>query len=393
MRRLFNAAAGAALFCSGAISGIGQAAPPEANWQLPPYEAAYTPQGVDERGLWMEMDEEERKLRDSRFMVKDPELVGYIRSVLCRTVGEERCRNVRLYIQHTPEFNATMAPNGMMLVNTGLLLRVRSEAELASVLGHEFGHFELRHSLQGFKRQRAAGDLMTWAQILAPNSSGAFQSGVVGAFFAFNRAQEKEADLKGLSYLAASPYPSSVAPNIWERLMAEQDATGEGRKRKVTHSRSASFSDTHPSDLTRATYLREEAAKIGDKGDVAEAAYRSGMAKWLPVLLDDQVKLNDFGGTEFLLKMLAGDSWTADLLYSRAELYRQRGNPRDLVSAAQFYQEAIDKGCAIAEARRGLGLALLRSQQVEQGRAALRQYLSEKPDATDASMIAMLIAN
>lgn len=393
MRPRLKALLGGAVFAFIATSGMGRSAPPAPNWQLSPYEAAYTPQGVDERGLWMELDEEERRIRDSRFIIKDPELVGYVRSILCRTVGEERCRNVRLYVLHTPEINASMAPNGMMTVYTGLLLRVRSEAELASVLGHEFGHFELRHSLQGFKHRRAAGDLITWAQILAPNSSGAFQSSVAGAVFAFDRAQEKEADLKGLSYLAASPYPSSVAPNFWERAMAEQDATGQGRKRKVTRSRSADFFATHPSDLTRATYLRAEAAKIGDKGDIAETAYQSELAKWLPVLLDDQIKLNDFGGSEYVLRMLAGDSWTANLLYARAELYRQRGNPRDLISAAQFYQDAIDKGCTMPEARRGLGLALLRSQQVEQGRAALRRYLSEKPNANDASMIAMLIAD
>lgn len=359
---------------------------------LTPYSDAYMPQGVDERGLWMELDEEERRLRDSRFVIRDTELNNYLRSVLCRTVGDARCRNVRLYVMRIPQFNATMAPNGMMMIWSGLLLRVRNEAELGAVLGHEFGHFELRHSLQGFKQQRTATDFLTWAAILAPNN-GSLQTGIAGSVFAFNRAQEKEADMQGLKYLAASTYPSSAAAKVWERLMAEQDATADGRKRKAKHSYSSGFFATHPSELARATYLKAASATIGDDGDDGEAGYRATIAKLLPAFLEDQIKLNDFGGSEYLLQMLADGTWTADLLYARAELYRQRGNPRDLVSATQFYQDAIAKGCANSEVYRGLGLAFIRSQQIENGQAALRRYLTLTPDAKDAPIIAALLAN
>ena len=45
------------------------------------------------------------------------------------------------------------------------------------------------------------------------------------------------------------------------------------------------------------------------------------------------------------------------------------------------------------EAHRGLGLALMRTQQVEPGQMALRRYLTLAPDAKDASMISALLAN
>ena len=48
----------------------------------------------------------------------------------------------------TPYFNASMAPNGMMQVWSGLLLRVDNEAQLAAVLGHEIGHYLARHSVE-----------------------------------------------------------------------------------------------------------------------------------------------------------------------------------------------------------------------------------------------------
>src|SRR3546814_16031225 len=67
-------------------------------------------------------------------------------------------------------FNATMSPNGTMRVYSGLLLRVRSEAELAAVLGHEFGHFEKRPSLMQFKAASGGSDLLAWSALLASMS-------------------------------------------------------------------------------------------------------------------------------------------------------------------------------------------------------------------------------
>lgn len=360
---------------------------------LPTFTPAYEPTGVDERGMWMEADEAERRMRDSALVIRDPALNAYVRSVLCRTVGDDRCRSVRIYIQHLPYFNATMYPNGMMTLWSGLLLRVRDEAELAEVLGHEFAHFEKRHSLDGFRRARGAGDVLMWTAMVSPTLYSAMAVGTIGSFFAFSRAQEQEADLLGLAYLTASPYPAASAAAIWDRIMAEEDATAAGRKRKSTARRyAAGFFASHPTDAVRAAYLRETALKTNDPGDPAAAAYRAALAPWMPTFLADQIKLNDFGGSDYLLGQLAGDGWTPDLLFARAELYRLRGNPRDLTSAAQLYREAIDKGLTDPEAERGLGLALLRSQQSEPGKAALRRYLERKPGAQDAAMIATLIA-
>jgi len=359
---------------------------------LPTYTQAYTPTTVDERGIWMEADERERVQRDSRSLIKDPALNAYVRGVLCRTVSEDRCRSVRLYIDEVPAFNAYMTPNGAMVVWTGLLLRVRSEAELGAILGHEFGHFELRHSLKDFKSHRTGTDVMAWASILIRNSAN-IQYSVVGQMYAFSRDQEREADMTGFQYLARSQYPSSAAADVWEHVMGEADATAIGRRGRAQHKYVAGVFATHPTDLARATYLRAASIEAHDVKPAVVDMHQAAMAKWLPVFLNDQIKLNDFGGSEYLLANLAdGTGWSTPLLCARGDLYRERGNPRDLVSAAQFYQEAIGKGDAPPEAYRGLGLALLRSQQVAEGQAALATYLRLKPAATDAALIATLIS-
>jgi beta-barrel assembly-enhancing protease len=359
---------------------------------LPTYTAAYTPTTVDERGLWGEADEAERALRDSRTVIRDDDLNAYVRRVLCQTVGEDRCGSVRLYIMRVPAFNATMYPNGLMTVWSGLLLRVRSEAELGAILGHEFGHFELRHSVSGFKNRRANSDVMAWASVLAASNTG-IQIDALGHVYSFNRKQERDADLLGHRYLVQSRYPSIAAADVWHRLMGEADATAFGRKGKANHRYVAGFFDTHPTDLARATYLKAATAEAAEEKVAAVDGHTTAMEKWLPLFLADQIKLNDFGGSEYILNGLAERSgWTGALLFARGELYRERGNPRDLVTAAQFYRQAIAAGSVAPEAHRGLGYTLMRTQQPAEGRAALAEYLRLKPDAADAALIQTMIA-
>ena len=113
--------------------------------------------GTDENGLWDQFDKEEEKLKRSRFLIRDPELNAYIAGIACRVAGDY-CRDMRVYIVRTPYFNASMAPNGMMQVWSGCLLRCQSEAQIAAVIGHEIGHYLRRHGVDRFRdaQQKAA---------------------------------------------------------------------------------------------------------------------------------------------------------------------------------------------------------------------------------------------
>lgn len=376
-----------------AMSGGARAAPNP----LPPFTLGYQPQSVDERGMWMEADEVERKLRDSPLVIRDEALTAYVHGVLCRTVGEDRCKGVRIYILEVPAFNATMMPNGAMTVWSGLLLRVHNEAELGAILGHEFGHFELRHTLAAFKQRRSATDVLAWLSVLGGMANQNFsyvELSILGSMFRFSRDQEREADLQGLKYLASSPYPAEAAVDVWKTAMAEADATAVGRGRKPQQHYKAGFFDDHPTELDRATTLAEAAAKMNHSGDPAAAPYRTAMAPYLSRFLSAQIERNDFGGSEYILNSLASSGgWTGELLFARGELYRQRGNPRDLVSAAQFYGQAIAAGYTAPDAHRNLGLTLLRTGQVTEGKQALEEYLKLDPNASDAKAIAALMSN
>jgi len=384
-------AAAAALVLTAAAPSIGPAPPP------PPFAGLYQPQGVDEIGLWHEADESERALANSPVLIRDEALNAYVKSVLCSAVGTDRCGATRLYILRTPVFNASMAPNGTMRVFSGLLLRVRSEAELASVLGHEFGHFEQRHTVRGFKAARTGTDLASWASLLAGMSTtyqrratfNDLQLSIYGDLYRFNRNQEREADLLGLGYLNASRLRPQAAAVVWRHQMAEVEASATSRGLKKPRFDTVAFFASHPPDGERAAYLGALADPADATRDDGAERYRQALAPWLPKFLDDQIKLNDFGASDYIIASLAESGWTAPLWTARGDLFRARGNPRDLVAAADFYGKAAALDTTYADAYRGLGLSLVKTGHPAEGAAALTRYLQLKPDAPDAGMIAL----
>jgi beta-barrel assembly-enhancing protease len=349
------------------------------------------PVSDDERGLWMQVDEQEREIKLSKFLISDPELNKYVRSVLCKTVGNDQCAKVRIYLMRTPQFNASMAPNGMMIIWSGLLLRARNEAELASVLGHEFGHFDKQHSLLALRDIRKKTDAMALLSFLPYGVGTIGQVGLVGSYLSFSRDMEKQADLLSVGYLRTTEYDPEAASAIWENLRAEQDATAAERKRKSRKDDNGGFFSTHPNTAERMAYLRDAArANSGEDRTLQGARYEQALADWWPLLIDDQIKSNDFGASEFLLQRLAGDNWTAGLLFARGELYRTRGAAGDFERAATCYRKSIEQTNVLPENWRGLGIALLRQENAQDGKAALRKYLELRPDAADAPIVARL---
>ncbi|VXC91782.1 Putative Zn-dependent protease [Sphingomonas sp. T1] len=333
-------------------------------------------------------------------LIRDAALDAYVRRALCDTVGAARCAGVRVYVLRVPLFNASMAANGTMRVFSGLLLRARSEAELGAVLGHEFGHFERRHTLAQFRAQRTGSDLLCWGAVLAAMAPDAdlrrrfatLGRSVYGALYRFSRDQEREADRLGIGYLNASRLRPQAAAQLWQNAIAEAGASAVARGAHRPRLDRIGFYASHPPEAERAATLDALALpEAADRDDGADR-HADALAPWLPLFLDDQIKLNDFGASAYLIAACAARGWTAALWRARGDLYRARGNPRDLVNAAHFYAQATALDPSLAAAQRGLGLALIRTGRLAEGQAALRRYLALDPAAGDAGMIAALIA-
>lgn len=362
----------------------------------PTYAGAYEPQGVDERGLWMQLDEAERGLRDAPGLIRDPKLSEFVRGVLCRTVGTDRCTSVRIYIIQNNEMNASMAPNGMMVVQSGLLARMHSEAELAAILGHEFAHFELRHTLQKFRATRTGSDIAAWIGLAgaATNTSVTTASNsIVFNLASFSRAQETQADLLSVKYVRASSYRLR-ASQVWQRSLEELNALRQERGLRKVRRVAPGLTDSHPTDLQRIAYHTKLEQEAGAAGEDGIASYKAAVASIMPGLFDSLVRGNEFGGADYVIRS-RGEAigWDGATLCARAELYRLRANPRDLVTARQFFEQAIAYPDAPPESWRGLGLTALRLGDAVAGRPALAEYLRRRPDAKDAASIKLLLDN
>jgi predicted Zn-dependent protease len=154
--------------------------------------------------------------------------------------------------------NAFAVPGGYVYVTRQLLALMNSEAELASVLGHEVGHVAARHSKQREKRARMGGLgalLATVAGSVLAGDTGARLGQQLGGTLAqsyvlgFSRAQEYQADDLGVSYLARTGYDPFAASSMLASLAAQTslDARAQGQKDQSL----PSWQRTHPDPASR----------------------------------------------------------------------------------------------------------------------------------------------
>lgn len=206
----------------------------------------------EEGGLWAIMDREETKLRRSPFAIRDENLRKYLTQITC-DLGGEHCPDIRVHLLRTPQFNASMAPNGMMQVWSGLMLRVENEAQIAAVLGHEIGHYYGKHTLirlQDLKGKAAAAAVLSMFGLVGALGGLA----VLGSAMAFSRDQETEADQIGQNLLGKAGYPLNETALIWTGLSDELKA---GSQKDLATDKSMFAS--HPAISERIDMLQKSA--------------------------------------------------------------------------------------------------------------------------------------
>jgi len=361
----------------------------------------YKPTERDEMGLWKEMDRAEEEIAGSNLLIEDPKLTGYLRDLI-GTVGGPAAKDFRIYLARIPDFNAMMFPSGFAVVFSGLLLRMRNEAQLAGVIAHESGHFLRRHMIRSWRDQRRKTDLLAiGAMVAGVGGAGAgvylgdyvqlAQLGTILSLFQYSRAMEAEADAMGARLLAETGYPPIEMANIWQQLIGEEEASARYRGK---HRRKGSIFDTHPSEGSRMVDLRTDAAEItvaGKAYDDKRARYLSTIGAIRPMLLDDQVKLNDPGASQYLIETLAQDGWNGLLRYYEGEVWRLRNRRGDDARAALSYAAAVGYPDAPADAWRWHGISLMKAGRTSEARSAFSRYLIMKPDASDAAWVRQMI--
>ena len=335
---------------------------------------------TDEGGLWGMMDREEARVRRSPLTIKDKALNAYLTGLVCR-LAEGHCPDIRVYAVRVPHFNAMMAPNGMMLVWSGLLLRVDNEAQLAAVLGHELGHYMERHTVEQLRAQKDTAVLSTMVGMVGGIGTFIGQMGLAANMFAFSREHETRADRMGMRLLREAGYDGREAATVWDNLLAEMRVTGG----KEAGKRGDMF-ETHPTTAGRRDELLQLA---GDGGGVTGAdRFHAAIAPLRFGWLQDEIKRGQYEESLVLFgRMLQKEPKDAEVLYARGEVLRLRDEPGDGDRALADLEAASRLPAAPALAFRSLGLIHRQRHEPAAAVPAFETYLAQAPDAADADMV------
>ena len=388
--------------CCAGLAGIAEAriAPHTMN---PLITSGYRPTEKDEQGLWQRYERVEHEIAGSNLLIQDRALAAYVGG-LTERVGGPAAKDLRIYVAHIPEFNAFMAPTGFMVVFSGLLTRMRDEAQLAGVIAHEAGHFLRRHHIRGWRDLRRKSDALSVLALgagLGGAASGVYlgdavqlaEMGAVLSLFAYSRELEAEADAMGLKLISEAGYDPAAMPETWQQLIEEVEASARMRKKRPR--RGYSLFATHPAPASRMADLRASAreVKAGAGADArGRERYLNAIAPYRARFLEDQVKLNDPGASLYIVQNLAKDGWNGLLRFYEAEIWRLRGAKGDDARAAQGYAAAVTYKDAPPEAWRNHGYALLKAGRPAEAKAALSRYLALAPTAGDAPMVRFSLA-
>src|SRR4051812_40186756 len=165
----------------------------------------------------------------------------------------------------TKTINAFALPGGQIFITSALFDRLKTEGQLAGVLGHETGHVVMRHSAQQLAKAQLRQGLTGAVAVGAydPDHPGSSQSVAIAAAVAaqlatlrYSRQDELEADHEGVRYMGAAGYD----PRSMIKVMQVLEEASQGQ-------RQPEFFATHPNPENR----------IGKIEEAIRALYPSGV--------------------------------------------------------------------------------------------------------------------
>ncbi|MGB6942372.1 MAG: M48 family metallopeptidase [Bryobacteraceae bacterium] len=175
-------------------------------------------------------------------IINDPVIAEYV-----NRIGQNLVRNSDAKVPFTikvidsEEVNAFALPGGFFFVNSGLIMKADTEAELAGVMAHEIGHVAARHGT----KQATRGEIAQLGMIPLIFMGGWTGYGIYQAasvlvpvgFLRFSQHMESEADLLGLEYMYKAGYDPTAFVDFFEKI-----ETLEKRKPGAV----SKFFSTHP---------------------------------------------------------------------------------------------------------------------------------------------------
>ena len=175
--------------------------------------------------------------------------------------------------------NAWALPGGKISINRGLLTELKSEAELAAVLGHEIVHAAAKHGAKGMQRAMLLQGAVALATIAVATQNADYanlaQMGAsVGAQLInqkYGRDAERESDKYGMQYMVRAGYDPQGAVELQQTFVK----LSEGHRQDWLNGLFAS----HPPSPERVANNIKTAASMPKGGETGRDRYQRKLAR------------------------------------------------------------------------------------------------------------------
>jgi predicted Zn-dependent protease len=187
-------------------------------------------------------------------IIDEPQIAEYV-----NRLGQNLVRNsdakvpFTIKVIDTEDVNAFALPGGFFYVNSGLILKADTEAELAGVMAHEIAHVAWRHGTRTASRatvmQMATIPLIFYGGWTGYGIRQAANLVIPLSYLQFSKGFESEADKYGLQYMYKAGYDPNAFVDFFEKL--------QSLEKKKPGTMSKLFSD-HPPTGDRIVKVQKE---------------------------------------------------------------------------------------------------------------------------------------
>ncbi len=189
----------------------------------------------------------------------DAGLQAYVQQLGARLAATSERPNLpwTFKVVDDPAVNAFAVPGGHIYITRGILATLGSEAQLASVMGHEIGHVTARHTVAEMSKQQLIGlglGVGSMANSTVARYAGAVNQALQVLYLKFSRDDERQADDLGLRYMSRARYDPREMPGVFAMLGRVSQASGGGRVPE--------WLETHPDPENRLARINQEIAAL-----------------------------------------------------------------------------------------------------------------------------------
>lgn len=199
-------------------------------------------------------------IRESGGLSRDPKGRSLVEQVgaqlIASTAAKETSYQFKFHLlADNQTVNAFALPGGQIFITEALFRRLKSEDQLAGVLGHEMGHVVGRHSNEQMANSQLWSGLAQGIGVLLSDghsNTGAQIANMVAQWrvMKFSRDDESESDALGVRFMMQAGYNPEALIGVMEILAQVSGGAN-----------SSDFMSSHPNPANRMEKIREVIAK------------------------------------------------------------------------------------------------------------------------------------